>query len=109
VGDVFHLMPDNLLVARFSDYLALRVDAIDPAQRTATVSVIFVEGSHEFESQPQIQRWVIPGVIGIGLDGQVVPVPPRQEHSALLSSAAITQLVNFVDERVINSAKFKPR
>jgi hypothetical protein len=52
---------------------------------------------------------VIPGVIGIGLDGQVVPVPPRQEHSALLSSAAITQLVNFVDERVINSAKFKPR
>jgi M6 family metalloprotease-like protein len=109
VGDVFHLMPDNVLVARFSDYLALRVDAIDSAQRTATVSVIFVEGSHEFESQPQIQRWVIPGVIGIGLDGQVVPVPPRQEHSSLLSSAAITQLVNFVDERIINSTKIKPR
>lgn len=110
-GDVFHLMggADNVLIARFSDYLALRVDTIDIAQRTATVSVVFVEGRNEFEAKPQIQRWVIPGVIGIGPDGQVVPVPPRQEHSALLSSAAVTQLANFVDARNINAAKIKPR
>jgi hypothetical protein len=57
VGDVLDLMggADNTLIARFSDDLALRVDAII-AQRTATMSVVFVEGRHEFEIKPKIQR-----------------------------------------------------
>lgn len=102
-GDIFHLMgrADNLAFARFSDYLALRIDDIDTVHRVATVTVVLVEGSHGFEAQPQIQRWVIPGVIGIGPDGEVVPVPPRQEHSALLSRPALAQLANFVEARLV--------
>jgi hypothetical protein len=48
-------------------------------------------------------------VIGIGLDGQFVPVPPCEEHSAPLSSAVVTQLGNFVDARILNAAKIEPR
>ncbi|HEY9627316.1 MAG TPA: hypothetical protein V6C84_08440 [Coleofasciculaceae cyanobacterium] len=107
VGDIFHVMggATNPLVARFTEYLAIRVDAIDLDKRVATISVIYEPLSRRFEEQPTIRRWIIPGVVGIGEDGEVIPVPPRQEMQGILTDTVLNELANYVESR-LNTAKF---
>jgi M6 family metalloprotease-like protein len=102
VGDVFHAMEgaSDPRITRFTEYLAIRVDTIDADSRVATISIIYQPPSRQFEAQPTIQSWIIPGVIGVGGNGEVVPVPPRQEMQGVLTDSVLNHLTNYVESRL---------
>jgi M6 family metalloprotease-like protein len=102
VGDVFHVMEGatDPRIARFFEYLAIRVDGIDVENRVATISIIYQAASRQFEAQPTIQSWIIPGMIGVGVNGEVIPVPPRQEMQSVITDSVLNHLVNDVESRL---------
>lgn len=94
VGDVIELGNPNW---PYRSYTRIEVTQIDVVNLNATVRLIWREAKPE-PVRVGIAQWLIDGVIGIGPDGVIVKVPPRQPVQDILIGLAIYELAHQIED-----------
>ena len=80
----------------YKDYTRIEVLAVDMESLTATVAVRHRSARPE-PVDPGIIQWILEGVIGIGPDGGIVKVPPRQPVRDILVGLAMHELAQQIE------------
>jgi M6 family metalloprotease-like protein len=80
----------------YKDYTRIEVLSIDMDSLTATVSVSHRSARPE-PVDPGIIQWILEGVIGVGPDGRIIKVPPRQPVRDILVGLAMHELAQQIE------------
>lgn len=99
-GDVF-MAGGQLEMAMFG-YTAIHVTSIDVERQVAKITVErrpMDEGLRKLGlGQVSVLHWLIDGVVGMGVQGHMVKVPPRQPVKDILASLAMVELADHISD-----------
>lgn len=90
----------------YENYTRIEVQSVDVQNLTATVNVNHRSARPE-PVDPGIIQWILEGVIGIGPDGRIVKVPPRQPVRDILVGLAMHELAQQIGNEAERSLTLK--
>ncbi len=94
VGDVIELGNPNW---PYRPYTRIEVTQIDVMNLSATVN-LFWRAARPEPVRVGIAHWIIQGVLGVGPDGGIVKVPPRQPIQDILVGLAMYDLAHEIED-----------
>jgi M6 family metalloprotease-like protein len=83
--------------SRFGPYLQVSVTDIDPANESATISLLR-KAREGVTDELGILQWIVEGIIGVSPQGRVVIVPPRPPIRDILIGVAMNELAQAVED-----------
>jgi len=81
----------------YTSYTRIEVIKIDASNLSATVSLNWRAAKPE-PVDVGILQWIIQGIIGLGPDGGIVKIPPRQPINDILVGLAMYELANHLED-----------